>query len=114
MAHEHEDAMWLHAESRITIVELAQFSGLREEVLRELVEYGALAPAQPGAGELDFNARCVASVRTAARLSNDLALELETPALALVLSFLERIEELEGRLRALDAQLARPRGLAQS
>lgn len=108
MAHETEDAVWLHAQSRITIVELAQCSGLGEEVLRELVEYGALAAGDRGAGELDFNARCVASVRAAARLSSELDLELDTPALALVLSFLERIDALETRLRELNAQLARP------
>ena len=105
MAHEHEDAVWLHAEHRITIVELAEYSGLREEVLRELVEYGALAPADPAAEALDFNARCVASVRLAARLCHDL--ELETPALALVISFLERIDALEARLRELNAKLPR-------
>ena len=105
MAHEHEEAVWLHAEERLTIVELAQCSGLREDVLRELVDYGALAPLEPGARELDFNARCVASVRAAARLSNDL--ELETPALALVISFLERIDALEVRVRELNARLPR-------
>ena len=104
MAHEHEDAVWLHAQTRITIVELAQCSGLAEEVLRELVEYGALEPVDPGAEA--FNARCVASLRAAARLTSDL--ELETPALALVISFLERIEALEDRLRELNAQIARP------
>ena len=105
MAHEQEDTMWLHAEHRVTLVELAQCSGLAEDVLRELVDYGALAPADPSAVELRFNARCVASVRAAARLSNDL--ELETPVLALVISFLERIETLEARLRELDAKLPR-------
>lgn len=105
MAHEQEDALWLHAERRVTIVELAEFSGLPEDVLRELVDYGALAPADPAAGELAFDARCVATVRAAARLSNDL--ELETRALALVVSFLERIEELESRVRELSAKLPR-------
>lgn len=100
---EHEDVMWLHAEHRVTIVELAECSGLAEDVLRELVDYGALSPVDPGA--LDFNARCVASVRAAARLTQDL--ELDTPALALVLSFLERIDALESRVRELNAKLPR-------
>lgn len=100
---DHDDAVWLHREARVTIVELAQCSGLAEQVLRELVDYGALAPADADGGE--FNARCVASVRAAARLSGDL--ELDTPALALVLSFLERIDALETRLRELNAKLPR-------
>ena len=102
---EYEDVVWLHAEHRVTIVELAQCSGLDEDVLRELVDYGALSPVDPGAGALDFNARCVASLRKAVRLTRDL--ELETPALALVLSFLERIDTLESRLRELNAKLPR-------
>ncbi len=106
MAHEHAEAIWLHAEHRITLVDLAQCSGLPEEVLRELVEYGALAPADPAAARLDFSARCVASVRAAARLAHDL--ELETPALALVISFLERIDALERQLQELNAKLPRP------
>lgn len=97
---------WLHAESRVTLVELARTSGLPEEVLRELVDYGALEPAE-GAGEWCFSADCVVRVRTAARLRNDL--ELETGSLALVLSFLERIQRLEAQVRHLHAQLAAPR-----
>src|SRR5664279_3628835 len=75
MAHEQDDAVWLHAERRVTIVELAECCGLPEDVLRELVDYGALSPADPAASELAFNARCVATVRMAVRLSNDLELE---------------------------------------
>jgi len=103
---EIEDAAWLHAEARVTLVELARSSGLPEEVVRELVEYGALEPAsQPG--EWCFAADCVVRVRTAARLRTDL--ELETPSLALVLSFLERIQKLEAEVRHLHAQLGVPR-----
>jgi chaperone modulatory protein CbpM len=96
---------WLHAESRVTLVELAQTSGLPEELLRELVEYGALEPAE-NADEWCFSAECVVRVRKAARLRNDL--ELETGSLALVLSFLERIQQLEAQVRHLHAQLAGP------
>jgi chaperone modulatory protein CbpM len=105
MANEQDGAVWLHAERRVTIVELAECCGLPEEVLRELIDYGALSPADPEAAELAFNARCVATVRAAARLSNDL--ELETRALALVISFLERIDDLEARVRELTAKLPR-------
>ncbi len=103
MTIDRDEALWLHAQARITIVELAQCSGVGEDVLRELVEYGALAPVEPGAE--DFSARYVATVRAAARLAADL--ELETAALALVISFLERIDVLEARVRELDAK--RPR-----
>ena len=104
---ESEDAVWLHTQRHISIVELAQFAGLAETKVRELVEFGALSPADPQAPEWLFTAECVANVRQAARLCNDL--ELETSAMALVLSFLERIQHLEGELRHLRAQLVAPR-----
>lgn len=103
MATEPE-ALWLHAHAHVTIVELAECSGLPESLLRELVDYGALTPADPQAGL--FSSECVVSVRTAARLRNDL--ELETPALALVLSLLDRLHRLDSEVRHLNAQLSRP------
>lgn len=105
MADELE-AMWLHSHAQVTIVELAECSGLPEAVLRELVEYGALSPDDSRTDEWVFSSECVVRVRTAARLRNDL--ELETPALALVLSLLEQIHRQEAELRRLGAQLTSP------
>jgi chaperone modulatory protein CbpM len=107
MAAHEDDAMWLYAYGEVTLVQLAQASGLEEALLRELVEYGALAPADAAAAEWCFSGACVARLRAAARLRSDL--ELDTPAVALVLRFLERIDDLEARVRELGAQLARPR-----
>lgn len=106
MAVEHQEWLWLSSETRISIVELAQFSGFQESELRDLVEYGALMPAAPE-DEWAFDADCVARLRKAARLRDDL--ELDTPALALVLSFLERIQKLEGEVANLAARLPRGR-----
>ncbi|MDQ3026240.1 MAG: chaperone modulator CbpM [Pseudomonadota bacterium] len=105
MAMEHEVALWLHAERLISIVELAEYSGLPASLLQELVEYGALTPTGNQV-EWVFGGDCVARLRTAARLRD--ALELDTAALALALSFLERIERLEGEVTNLSARL--PRG----
>ncbi len=102
---EQEQALWLHAEARVTIVELAQASGLTQEDLRELVEYGALAPADGAALSWSFGADCVVRVRAAARLRE--ALELDTSALALVLTYLERIQRLEAEVRHLRASRLR-------
>jgi hypothetical protein len=101
MATEHEETMWLHSHGQVSIVELAQCSGLPESLLRELVDYGALSPADPQAPQWQFSADYVVTVRTAARLLNDL--ELETPVLAMTLSFLERIKRLEAEVRHLRA-----------
>lgn len=94
---------WLHAHARLRIVELSEASGLPTEVLRELVDFGVLSPCDPDSAEWDFAGDCVPALRTAARLGADF--ELETHALALVLSYLRRIEELEAQLRALMAQM---------
>lgn len=104
MTHDDE-RMWLHARRQVSIGELAEWCGLPQSVLQELVEFGALKPAEPGDAAA-FAGDCVTRLRIAARLRNDL--ELETPAFALVLSFLERIQVLEAKVRRLDAQLARP------
>jgi chaperone modulatory protein CbpM len=104
---EQDDAVWLHAGAQVTLVELSHASGLAEDVLRELVEFGALAPVVRETPEWCFSADCVVRVRTAARLRTDL--ELETPAVALVLNYLERIQRLEAELRHLRAQLVAPR-----
>jgi chaperone modulatory protein CbpM len=100
---EQPEAVWLASHTRVTLVELAQCSGLAEATLRELVEYGALY-AETGE---TFAGECVGRLRHAARLGQDL--ELETPAIAILLRFLERIEALEAQVRHLDAQVARPR-----
>lgn len=104
---ERGEALWLDARRRLTIVELSECTGMPVAVLRELVEYGALVPAEPGAGEWDFHGDCVASLRAAARVGADL--ELEVPALALVLAYLERIARLEDEVRRLGALLGRAR-----
>ena len=91
-----DDIVWLEAQSRVTIVEVARHSGLPEATLRELVEFGALA-----AEEDMISGACVARLRVAGRLAGDF--ELDTSALALVLRYLERIEALEAEVRALKA-----------
>jgi len=97
-----DQELWLHARHEISIVELSQCSGLSESELRELVECGALSFKR----ESMFAADCLARLRAAVRLRNDL--ELETTAFALVVSFLRRIDELEGRVRELSAQMQAP------
>ena len=102
-----DDVFWLSERHTVTVVELSQASGVSEELVRELVELGALSPADPLATEWLFSGECVAHVRAAARLAGDL--ELDTQTLALVLSFIERIEALEKEIRNLHAQLPKPR-----
>lgn len=103
MAAERDDAVWLSAGRTVTIVELSEACGLPVASIEELVEYGALSPADPSART--FTASYVVTLRDAARLCGDL--ELEMPAMALVTRFLGRIRELEDEVRHLRAQLPR-------
>jgi len=96
-----QGAVWLHAQARLRLVELSDACGLTQEVLRDLVELGVLEPADAAA--MEFAADCLPTLRAAARLRADF--EPETHALALVVSYLRRIAELESQVQALVAQL---------
>lgn len=95
----------LHREVRISLTELASGSGLSVQEIRELVELGALAPAAQEPGEWLFSAECLVQARSAARLKRDF--DLNVSGLALALTYLERIRELEARLRQLECRLMR-------
>jgi chaperone modulatory protein CbpM len=95
---------WLRLEPQetVTVVELSRMCALSEAELRELVDYGVLAPL-PGPEGLLFAADCVAPLRHAARVRADFDLDLFT--LGLLLGYLRRIDELERRLHSLRAQV---------
>ena len=101
------EAVSLTETCEFTIAELAEISGLAEEELRELVEYGAIAPLDPSASQWRFAGHCVVTMRTASRLRSDF--ELEPHGVALVISLLDRIGALEAELGRLQARLPRGR-----
>jgi len=103
MQPEKTDAVWMDARHEFSIAELAHCSGLSEAELRELVEYGALAPTNPQEAQWTFSADLVVTVQAAGRLRTDL--ELDVQALALALALIKRIRELEAQLGDLRAQL---------
>ena len=105
MAIEDAEAAWLTEERAFSLAELAGLSGLSEAELRELVEYGALTPVDPEASPWIFSGRCLLTVRAACRLRVDF--DLEPNGVALIVSLLERIRELETQLGSLRAQLPR-------
>ena len=105
MKLEQADVVWLDAHCECSIAELARLSGLSEAELRELVDYGALAPMNPQDAEWTFSGEIVLTVQAAGRLRDDL--ELDTQTLALTLTLIRRIRELEAQLGNLRAQLPR-------
>lgn len=104
-AHYPDEGAWMTEHTEVTLEELAALSGLPVDLVTELVECGALAPADASRAQWTFSARCVVTMRSAGRLRNDF--ELDANALALTLSFLERIKELESQLHAARAQIPR-------
>ena len=100
-----KDGVWVTESEEYSFAELVAVSGLPEAQLRELVEYGALRPANAEAASPTFGGQCLLSVRAAHRIQA--SFELEPHGLALVVSLLERIRELEARLAHLHAQQPR-------
>jgi len=84
----------------LTLRELAFQTSLAEEDLRALLDEGVIAPARTEP-ELLFEVTVVLRVHKLQRLRRDL--EIEHADLGLVLELLDRIEELERRLRLLDS-----------
>jgi hypothetical protein len=91
------EALRIDERGAIEWTQLIEISGLSEAELRELVDDGALVPVDIGASSWSFDAHALPPARAAAH------------ALAVVLRFIARIEELEGELRALRAGVARSR-----
>jgi len=103
MKPELADALWLDEHQVVSLAQLAQWSDLPEAELRELVDCGALAPIDAQSAAWTFGGDCLVTVRAACRLRHDL--ELDPHALALALTFLDRIHRLEAQLRDLRAQM---------
>jgi hypothetical protein len=105
MTPESADALWLDQDGPFSLAEIAVMSGLPEDVLRELVDYGAFAPAGSAATAWTFSASSVIVARRAYRLREDF--DVDAHALAVLLGFVERIEALQAEMRALRARMPR-------
>jgi chaperone modulatory protein CbpM len=103
MKLQQTDVVWLDAQHEFSFAELAQCSGLSEAELRELVDYGVLTPNNPQAAAWTFGGDMIVTVQAAGRLRDDLGLEPQ--ALALALTLIGRIRDLEAQLCNLRAQL---------
>jgi chaperone modulatory protein CbpM len=102
MKVELTDAQWLSEHAEVSVEELAELSGLSPELLRELVDYGALIPTNIQSAQWTFTAECVVAVRTVSRLREDF--DLDVNALSVALMLIERIHGLEAQLQALRSQ----------
>jgi chaperone modulatory protein CbpM len=94
---------WLDSRETLTAAELSRTCGMSPEQLAELVEYGALVPLDRTVAEPVFSGACVSPLRKAARLYRDFDLDLF--AVAMLLGYLNRIEELEHEVHSLRARI---------
>ena len=92
-----QPARW---DETLELEELIESSGLAQEEVLELVELGVLE-CDGGATRLTFVSHTLIQARRAARLRDTFG--LNTPSMALALTYLARIERLERRLRELEA-----------
>lgn len=100
MRIEISEALWLDAGREITLAEMAEQSGLPQELLRQLADLDVL-PLH-NAAAMTFAAASLDAARTACRLHRDF--ELDAGALALVMRLIERVRDLEADMRALQAR----------
>lgn len=105
MQIEYVEGAWLTQHDAMSLTELAERSGLSESDLRELVDFGAVAPMNSETQPWLFDGRCLPTVRTARRLR--VSFDLELDGVALMISLLDRIRELEDQVTGLRASLPR-------
>jgi chaperone modulatory protein CbpM len=91
---------------------LAEVSGLSIEEIEDLIDTEIIKPVDTSAQTRMFQLRYVVTVKTARRLRDDF--ELDRQGLALALSLLQRIDELQAEIHATKARLGHPNELAQT
>jgi chaperone modulatory protein CbpM len=92
-------------DSPVRLEELLSASGLAQEEVIELVQFGVFQVADGSETTWTFHTRTLTLARRAARLRDDFGLNVS--GMALALTYLDRIEALEHRLRELESQLPR-------
>ena len=105
MKPETAEIVWLDSHESVSFAELVELSGLDEADMQALVEHGLFMPVERHTLSLTFSADCIAAARTAARLRQDLGLDID--GLALAMTLLDRIKTLEVELRTLQALVPR-------
>jgi chaperone modulatory protein CbpM len=101
MQVQHASLVWLDKSQEVSVHELMEVSGFSEGEVLELVDLGVIEPTRRPNSPLAFYADCIITIRKVSRLRDEL--ELDTHALAVMLSLLQKIQSLEqvvGRLQA--------------
>jgi hypothetical protein len=91
----------------LAAAQVAQLSGLSEDDVSALIDYGVLVPVAPEARPLRFDARCVMTLQHAEQMRRDLL--LDSHAFALAVMFLTEKDDTEAELRAVRSELRKCR-----
>jgi chaperone modulatory protein CbpM len=102
MQVQHAGLVWLDQSQEVSVHELMEVSGFSEREVLELVDFGVIEPTHPPQVPLAFYADCIITIRKVSRLRDEL--ELDTHALAVMLSLLQKIQNLEQVVCRLQAQ----------
>lgn len=92
-------------EITFTLVELCQTVDISQDELVEIVEFGVIVPLQPEQVRWEFDYPALSHLRRARPLRAEL--DLDWPGIAMALTLLERVGELQKENRRLHRQLAR-------
>lgn len=95
--HEAEPVELIDEQTTFTLLELCQSCSVEAETIEAMMDYGILEPAGGSGRKLIFPASSLRRTRITLHLQRDLGINLAGAALALEL--LERIDELDARLR---------------
>jgi chaperone modulatory protein CbpM len=101
------ESVWLNDVDVCQVEYLAEVSGLSIEEIEDLIDTDVIKPVDAGTPTRMFQLRYVVTVKTARRLRDDF--ELDRRGLALALSLLQRIDELQTEIHATKARLGHPR-----
>jgi chaperone modulatory protein CbpM len=97
------DLIWLNDADVCSIEQLADVSGLSIDEIDDLIKSGVIAPVDNAAGTTFFQLHYVTTAMTARRLRDDF--ELDRHGVALALTLMQRINELEAELKAVHGNL---------
>src|SRR4051794_13945030 len=99
------DSIWLNGSGVCSLEHLSEVSGLSIEEIDDLIESGVITPMDVHAQPRLFQMRTVITVKTARRLRDDF--QLDRHGMALALTLLKRIDELEAQLQAFQTKFER-------
>ncbi|MBF0481084.1 MAG: MerR family transcriptional regulator [Desulfovibrionaceae bacterium] len=84
----------------ISFTQIVEFTGVHPSRLGELIEFGFVSPSTTVEGALLFRSRDVYRLRKLERLARDFDLPLH--GVGIIVELLERIEDLETKVRELE------------